>query len=881
MGLALLIAGRSLLQRPGRTLFSALGIALGIATVVGVITLDMNTILGLARPNKGGRPDLELRVLPGGPGSTGGGSAELGNLEGVSLATAFFQNDASVYTDAAAREAAGRDPKPARVRLFALEADVLPELNLYRLIEGRDLDPGPDLALGEVLIGQPLAEDLGIALGDRLWVSRTKRLARSECIGGKMQVVHDVAPDNPIAESLVVVGILARESLGYRSRGQVVIVDFEQGKRLYDGVRIQTRYWGRRDPNVDVERLKTSLSASYSLKLEKNVILGQAADERAFRTGVRMTGLLALVLGLYVIFHTLSMSLTERVIEVATLHALGLTRRGIAGVFLFEAVLLAGGGALLGLVAGLGLARGLLALGITTLGTGKQIDLFVIPWGQALTLTALGFGIALVGSIYPLSRISRTSTAAALRGEGMEQGGVSRGFQIFFALLLLVILPGLYFVLVPVLGEFTAPLVSILLAGVGFLATLVAVPLLMPSLLAGACTAIARPLTAIWPLSGQLATRAMSQSPTRIAVSASAIALVAGGLVGLKGMTRSLRGEVEVWADEALAGKVFIKDLPDVNYDQLVEHLAGFPGVVGVERGSARAYDQFLLIGVDPQGVGGFGPLAERPSLVAKLEHGHGIILSRRLARDLNYTVGDKLYVTKADGDLVEFSVIAVTDAYGYFPHPDERMYGVVSEQAMSDAFCLDLVRVRDLVVRLDSGGDPGVVEAAVRDYLVGKATDEAAQRVHFEVGASLRTQHVEDVDRDFVLFDILIGLTAALAALGVLNGQLLTALERSKEIGVLKALGTSRGQVAGMVLLEALVIGLAGGAVGCAMGAGLIPLVVRALEELAGLALPQLGAGPWVPLALAGACLLTALAGLYPIWRMNRFDAVRAVRTG
>ncbi|MFT5051122.1 MAG: putative ABC transport system permease protein [Chlamydiales bacterium] len=884
MGLALLIAGRSLFQRPGRTLFSMLGIALGIATVVGVITLDMNTILGLARPNKGGRPDLELRPLPGKPGETQpttAATAKLGTLEGVSLATAFFQNDAAVYTDAAARAAAGRTPKPSRVRLFALEADVLPQLNLYRLLDGRDLDPASDPQAGEVLIGQPLADDLGLDLGDRLWVSRAKRLARSECIGGKMEQVHDLAPDEPVAESLVVVGILARESLGYRSRGQVVIVDFELGKRLFDGVRIQARYWGRRDPNVDIERLKSSLSATYSLKLEKNVILGQAADERAFRTGVRMTGLLALVLGLYVIFHTLSMSLTERVTEVATLHALGVTRRGIAGIFLFEAVLLAGGGALLGLAGGLGLARGLLALGITTLGTGKEIDVFVIPWGQVLTLSALGFGMALIGSVYPLSRIGRTSTAAALRGEGMGASGVSRGFQVFFALLLLVILPGLYFVLVPVLGEFTAPLVTILLAGVGFLATLIAVPLLMPSLLAGACTALARPLTTIWPLAGQLAARAMSQSPTRIAVSASAIALVAGGLVGLKGMTRSLRGEVEVWAQEALKDKVFVKDLPDVNYEQMVEHLAAFPGVIGVERGSARAYDQFLLIGIDADGVSGFGPMVENPALVAKLSQGRGMILSRRLARDLDYGVGDHLYVTKADGDLVEFNVIAVTDAYGYFPHPDERMYGVVAEEAMSDAFCLGLTRVRDLVVRLGPGGDAGVVEAAVRDFLVGKATDEATQRVHFEVGADLRTQHVEDVDRDFVLFDILIGLTAALAALGVLNGQLLTALERSKEIGVLKALGTSRRQVAGMVLLEALVIGLAGGAVGCAMGAGLVPLVVKALEELAGLALPQLGAGPWVPLALAGSCLLTVLAGLYPIWRMNRFDAVRAVRTG
>ena len=897
MRLALLIAGRSLLQRPGRTLFSMLGIALGIATVVGVITLDTNTILGLSRPSKVGQPDMELRALPQRPGELAATPDKLGDVDGVSLATAFFQNDANV-TPAAATDGAGTKGKARaeRVRLFALEASVLPQLGLHRLVAGREIAPGARQP--EVLVGQPLAEDLDLAPGDELWISRLRRPARRECVGGEMRRIDEAPIEDPAPQRFVIAGVLAREQLGFRSRGRVVIVDFEPGKELYRGVPIQTRYWGRRDPSVDVERLKSSLSTTYSVQLDKNVILGQAADERAFRTGVRMTGLLALVLGLYVIFHTLSMSLTERMAEVATLHALGVTRPGIAGVFLFEAILLAGGGAALGLAGGIALARGLIGLGITTLGTGKVIELFVVPWGEVLALTAVGFAIALIGSVYPISRIGRTSTAAALRGETHGPSGVARGFQIFFALLLLVILPGLYFVLVPVLGEFTAPLASILLAGVGFLALLVALPLLMPSLLAGVCMALARPLRAVWPLSGQLAARTMGQSPTRIAVSASAIALVAAGFVGLKGMTRSLRGEVEVWADEALTGKVFVKDLPDVDYALLRDHLMSYPGVIGVERGSARAYDQFLLIGVTPQDLAGYGPAVERPGLVKKLDERRGIILSRRLARDLDYGVGDVLYASRADGDLAEFNVIAITDAYGYFPHPDERMYGVVADHAMRDAFCLDLAPVRDLVVRLDEGGpsfDAGTVEAAIFDFLArprvpqpeGRptpllwASPEALERVRFEVGSALRAHHVFDIDRDFVLFDILIGLTAVLAALGVLNGQLLAALERSKEIGVLKALGTARAQIAGMVLLEAAVVGAVGGAVGCAMGAGLTPLVVRALEELAGMALPQLGPGLWLAAAWTGGLALTLLSGLYPIWRMNRFDAVRAVRTG
>jgi putative ABC transport system permease protein len=155
------------------------------------------------------------------------------------------------------------------------------------------------------------------------------------------------------------------------------------------------------------------------------------------------------------------------------------------------------------------------------------------------------------------------------------------------------------------------------------------------------------------------------------------------------------------------------------------------------------------------------------------------------------------------------------------------------------------------------------------------------ASSVRFETGQELLAFQLADIGRDFVLFDILLGLTALLAGVGVLNGQLLSALERAQELGILRALGTSRRQLAGMVLLESAVLGATGGAVGLAVGSALTPLVVRALELVSGLPLPQRFAGPALAGCFAGALLVTLLAGLYPIWRMNRLDPVRAVRMG
>ncbi|MFT4539150.1 MAG: putative ABC transport system permease protein [Planctomycetota bacterium] len=990
MGLALTIARRSLLQRKGRTFFSILGIALGIATAVGVLTLDESTIRGITRVTPTGVPDLDVPAQPGGEGEE-----QIANIEGIESVARYFQNDANMRVIPADAGTTARGAGQ-RVRLFAFESETWAVLDIHRLSAGRELRVKADGTRDrEVLIGEKLAADLSLSVGDEVMLSRPQRVGRRACIDGELQKVGGAKRDQPGESSFQIVGILAPEKLGNRARGQVVIVDYAWGEELYRGSHLSPRYWLKRDPAIDIERLRSSLGRSFSFELDRNVIRGEEADERAFRTGVRMAGLLALVLGLYVIFHTLSMSLAERVGEVGTLHALGVTRPQVARIFLLEAGILAGGGALVGLLGGIALAATLLANGITTLGVSGEELVLTIPWGVVLSLTVVGFAMAILGSIYPLSRLGGANTVAALRGEeALKAKGMARGFHLFSALLLAVVLPGLYFVLVPVVGEYTAPLVSVLLAGVGFMVLLIVLPLMLPKILTSLCTLLTVPFTRLWPLSGQLASRAMTQSGTRVAVSASAIALVSAGLVGLKGMTSSLRGEVEVWAEEAVIDKVWVKNLPGVDKRAFIEHLQQYPGVLGVESGSNRIHASFLLLGTDAAQLGKFGPLADQPDLIRRMRRDHGMILSRRLARERQYEVGDAVPVSKADGTLQEFEVIAISDAYGYFPNPGERMYGIVADSYLEKYFCLDVESLGEVSVRLAKGTDHASVAAAVRAFvppatedvadasegtvrekstgrqatgepseteqlvpdrveieraateptdteqpateheqieqpaieptdhpsedtstIVADSTDAAASQteseratgsdesvanerpkrgkdkrpkrdrsmanVRCESGVALLEHHVMDIDRDFILFDILILLTAALAALGVLNGQLLAALERSKELGVLKALGTSRGQVAGMVLLESLVVGVVGGTIGVTLGAVMTPMMVGAIQDLAGLALPVRGAGIWLLAAFLGAAGVALLAGLYPIWRMNRFDAVRAVRTG
>jgi putative ABC transport system permease protein len=225
------------------------------------------------------------------------------------------------------------------------------------------------------------------------------------------------------------------------------------------------------------------------------------------------------------------------------------------------------------------------------------------------------------------------------------------------------------------------------------------------------------------------------------------------------------------------------------------------------------------------------------------------------------------------------FRVACVSDAYGYFFHPDERAYGIVDAAELKRFFCVDDERTRSISVKLTPGADRGIVEATLAAYLA----EHHPGAPHFKVydGPALTALMLRDLTVDFVLFDVILFLTALLAALGVLNGQLLAALERRKELGILVALGTSRAQLAGLVLVESVVVGAAGGVLGALVGLGLTPVLVTSLRVLSGLDLPLRSAGPWVVFACAAALVFTLTAGFYPLWRANRMDAVRAVRTG
>lgn len=861
MRLQALIASTALVRRPSRALFSVLGVAMGIAAVVSIFTVDHNTVLHL-QPTIATEGDYAADLVVRPSGDVPDPRSELLEQPGILEATRVARADVEVSI--------GDQTVPAL--LVALDLERAERMGVLRVVQGSS-------ERGGVLVGERLAEFLELESGAALSVVPKGRGPVVRCVDGEMVEVAGEKPSRT-AVQVVAQGVIADEAIGRAGGGAVLCMDFDRVTDLFGGKGLRTELWAARDTDVDLERLQRGLARSFDYDLRAGAVVGQEADERAFRNGVRLSGLMTLALGLYVIFHTLSMSLTERTRDIGVLHALGASRRQIASCFFVEALFVAVMAGLVGLGGGLLLARLMLDNGITSLGISNTVvGSFVVPWKEALVLTGLGVLIALAGSVYPLLRAGSTNAVVALRGESTDDAGGQRRFQLVAALLIIAVLPAVFFSVVDLVGEGSRELLEVLFLGVGVLALLFATPLLVPGVVAWVSSLIARLATTKLPFAGLLAARSMGRGRLRVAACVSALTLLATAFVGLTGITGSLRAETSRWADESLDGKVWVGGLGAASMES-VRAALDHPDVAGFEVSNHRVNLGFRLQGIDADAAG-FGPLADDPELRAKVLTGRGLIVSNRLAVQQDWSLGDAVSLVTPGSGVQSFEVAAIGEPYGYFRDPHERAYAVIGAHHLARYFCTETETVKGAAVRFRDDADLNEADRILLAEALLRPVAADGARLEAVGAAQIRASEMFDVTRDFLVFHVILLLTAALAGLGLLNAQLLATSERVKELGVLRALGAAHRQIAGSVLLESLAVGVVGGLFGLALGAAVTPAVVRTLRVLSGLDLPQPGfATLWiaVPVATAG---LSLVAALFPIWKLRRASPAAAVRTG
>ncbi|WP_405560304.1 ABC transporter permease [Streptomyces canus] len=721
-----------------------------------------------------------------------------------------------------------------------------PELNPYRLAEGR----APEKS-GEVVVNRGTADRGDLKIGDTT-ILRT--------------------PD-PVEVTIVGLATFGGED----GMAQVTFTGMTQSdaeKYLTAGPGEASSIQVRAGPGVGQQELVDRLTPVLPKGVE--AITGQESTEEntdmissqfldIFTTFLLVFSGVALLVATFSIHNTFAIVVAQRTRENALLRALGASRRQVTASTLTEASVVAVTASAAGLAGGIGIAAGLQALFPAIGFPFPEGDLVVSALSMVLPL-AVGIMVCLGSALLPAVRAGRTAPLAALRETAVDQSGASRVRAVIGGGLAALA------VALTLTGVLVSP--SIWLAGAGAVTALAAFVVLGPVASTTAVRVIGGPLDRLRGVTGSLARRNALRSPRRTAATASALMIGVSVVSLFTVFGASLKATMDQTVSRSFAGDVAVSTPSfGAGGSGLSPRLAGavqqLPEVdtaVGLGRGVAEVDGNGRALTVtDPLALERTFDLGTVRGSLSDLGT-DGIAITEKEAEKQGLTTGDKARLTFTDGVKNTFTVRAV---YGQSELAGDY---VITRAAWAPHRTQDSDTL--VAVSFKDGVSIGAGKAAVEKVAARYGDPEVQTRDEYAQSSA------GGIDMMLTLVYALLALAVLIALLGIANTLTLAIHERTRELGLLRAVGQTRSQLRAMVRWESVLVAAFGTVGGLALGAFLGWVLVEASDGASDSAF----AFVMPPLQLAVVALVGlaagALAGLRPARRAARLDVLRAIAT-
>lgn len=847
------LAWRHAWRRPLQSFFLIIGVAIGVAMIVAIDLANGSAAraFALGTETVAGRA---THVILGGPSG-------LDEQVYTDLRRQLgFRMSAPVVESYVVIEELDRRP----MRLLGVDPFSESPFRSY-LGTGGSGEPAPDYLTSlmvqpnTVLLSSVIAQNYNLAPGDTI----------SARVGSTRH-------------TLEIVGLLEpTDDLSRRALDGLLLTDIGSAQEVLDRVgrldRIDLIVADTPAGEADLARIAAFIPPGARLALSS--ARAGTVNEMTAAFGLNLTALslLALVVGMFLIYNTVTFSVVQRRPVIGTLRALGMTGREVYALILLEAVLLGLLGTLAGLALGVGLGRGAVQLVTRTIN-----DLFfvvsvrevVVPWLTLAKGTVIGVAAAALGAALPAFEATSVPPAGALRRSSVEES--ARRALPWITGVAALLLGGGALLLIP---EW-----NLIITFSGLFAIIVGAALLAPLLTLGLMRGVQR-ITAAGGVIGRMAPRTIVRTLSRTSVAVAALMVAVSVIIGVGVMISSFRTTVELWLDDVLQADIFVSP-PSLAANQvlttldpaIVAELAAYPSLrdMATTRGVDTAI--FLadradalqvrlvalsrdLAGADRRYRAAVGDWA---ATWAAAEAG-GVIVNEPLANRYGVALGDRVTL-QTDRGRQEFPVVGVSVDFDV--NPVIFLHDPVYRQWYDD----DGISAVGLFVA--EGRDVDATVAELRQVFGPRADLVITSNRGTRQGA------LEVFDRTFAITVALQLLATLVAFIGILSTLMSLQLERIREIGVLRATGMTRRQLWRLSLLETGLIGAA---------AGLLALPTGYVLSLILIYIINLRSFGWSlemsldPVEFAQAFLVALgaalVAGLYPAWRMGRIPPADAVR--
>jgi putative ABC transport system permease protein len=840
---------RNLRARAQRTLLTAVGIVLGVGIVFGVLTLS-NTMSGTFQDlftRAYGSSDLTVTAAGGSGGFDQEVAQRVRDHKGVESAAPRYSFSSSlILTKKKA------PPEVRSMRLFGVEPRSAGLATGFELTDGHFPQDRKQLTLDG-----GSAESAGLKLGDKVTVGTPEGPKKLELVG-LLRI-----PGGSFGGLAFGMVPLSYGQGVFDKRGQIsgIAVEAAEGTSLA-GLR---------------EGLNRELGEGLQVQRSETRTQQVTGQLQGFKIALLFFAGTSLFVGAFLVFNALSMTVLERTRELGMLRALGSTRAMIARSVVLEAVMLGALGSLLGLLFGYGMAKGLVYL------FGKaflfEITNLVLSPFALISAVIVGVAVTVFAALYPATKAGRVSPVEAMRarsGGAAGEKGRSRGLSVFGPVLGLLLagagVPWIYYLA----KNLSAELEGFVYASgiVAIIAAFLGISLIIPVLVRPLAALFSPALRLLFGVEGRMAAANATRNRARTALTASALMVGISLVVAFSALGGSLLGSIRDYLDSSL-GSDYVVQPTQQNSDagfttKLPDRIKRVQGVekttsiVSSFRQDGKKLDS--VFGVDQNypeifrvdyAAGGRGSFS-------RLENG-GALVGKQLAKERKLGVGSKIEIPGPKGrKKYPIEGVLQNDVIG----GGTGIY--LSKETLADDF--NETESEFLAVKARPGSNRAVLERRIEGIL------EDYPQFTVYSNAEWKAQIESDFNRQYVFFYAIMGVSVAVSAFGVVNTLSMSVFERTREIGILRAVGTTRLQVGRLIIDEGIVISLIGCLVGVALGSLLGYLFVRG-SGAGGFEIdfyyPQLPALA----ALLSGLFIGVFAGLLPARSAARKSIVEAVQ--
>jgi putative ABC transport system permease protein len=716
-----------------------------------------------------------------------------------------------------------------------------------------------------------------VLAGDKLVQALAEKMSGSHSQTARGETVLKETPIQALASSkrsnLSLLGIIHFPDLRALGDGNFLVMDvgdaagliFPQRKENVSQINIHV------EPGVDRRQVRRRLQAYLGDRAEVRTMESNYEAVRDVTGGLELGfdigGAIALVVGLFLVYNVLSVSVAERRHDIGIMRSVGATRGQVAGLFLGEAALLGLVGSGLGLPLGWGLAwltlwpllRFLSELFVPM----GELSLHVPPSLMGIALLA-GVCTAMLAALIPALQAASEEPAAAVRR--VPPSGKLRHRLLHLSCILFLLLAGV----ASVVWRDHLPRRAGVFAGAVllFVAALTLIPLVTELL-----GRLLRPVVpSFMGLEGRLAADNLVRSPGRTGIVIAALAATAALVFGLSAFIHSTKETVYHWLDDKVAADLFVTcggsidsaSLTQPMDARLHDKLASVPEIeaaVGIRFHLLDFRDRIIfMLAVDTHHL-------EKGSLAAypRLREGGTALVSENFAALYGVRAGDRIDIRGRNG-MLTLEVLGVAVDYTW-----NRGTLLVDRAWFKKAFGDDLVDLWDIYLR------PNANPQSVRNEILSRWGRQDA--LYAATRKEMHDSIEKGIDRVYLLGYAQFFIVGLVTLLGVVSALFISVLQRRRELGLLRAVGASRGQILGTVLAEAALMGLFGALIGFVVGLFIEWYTIRLiLPDEAGFVFPMLV--PWKPavVVFSLAVVLAALVGLWPAYHATRLRIAEAI---